>query len=452
MFKKILLTGVAVGSIVAATSAAQAGAFGLREQSAAGQGMSFAGAAANGAGLGSMFWNPATITDYQGIQASATGSLILPYAKLTNQAGSGPTYTSLSAAGASSSSGNEGLAALVPSGYLSWQINDQFWAGLSVNAPFGLGTKPEATWSGRDYNSTTSITSLNVAPTIAYKFNEMFSIAGGVNFISLKAKYTSALPAPGNPYPSTWSVLGMQGDGTAWGFNLGATFKPTSTTEIGVGYRSGMSVKVDGDFFGYAADPTKNKPVKTTIPLPQSINVGVKQKINAELTLLGGLEWTDWSVLQAPSVTYAASGVQHELLKTIPFYYKDGWYASLGAEYKWNSNLTLRTGLGYEWTPVRDAERSARLPDNDRLWTSAGLSYKFNEQLNMDFGYTHIFPKSTMVTIDANNHNRNPNLAASGLDTLITKVDSHIDIVSLGLTYRFDTPTSSTRLPGKVTK
>ncbi len=151
-------------------------------------------------------------------------------------------------------------------------------------------------------------------------------------------------------------------------------------------------------------------------------------------------------------MTYAASGAPHQLLPSIPFYYKDGWYASLGAEYKWNSNLTLRTGLGYEWTPVRDAERSARLPDNDRLWTSAGLSYKFNEQLNMDFGYTHIFPKSTMVTIDANNHNRNPNLAASGLDTLITKVDSHIDIVSLGLTYRFDTPTSSTRLPGKVTK
>jgi len=452
MFKKVLLASVAAGSMVAGSSAAHAGAFGLREQSAAGQGLSFAGAAAGGAGLGSMFWNPATITEYKGIQASATGSLILPFSKLTNQADSGSTYGALSAAfGASSNSGNEGLSALVPAGYFSWQIDNSFWAGLSVNAPFGLATKPDAAWSGRDYNSTTSVVSLNVAPTLAYKFNEMISIAGGVNFISLKAKYSSALP--GSSSPTVWPVLGMKGDGTAWGFNLGATFKPTSTTEIGVGYRSELSVKVDGDFFGYPGAPGAvfNQPVKTTIPLPQSINVGIRQKVNTELTLLGGLEWTDWSVLQAPGVNYASTGTPHNVLPTLPFYYKDGWYASLGAEYKWNSNLTLRTGLGYEWTPVKDADRSARLPDNDRLWTSAGFNYKLSDQLNMDFGYTHIFPKATMVTIDSNNHNQNPNLPA-GLKNLTAKVDSHVDIISLGLTYRFDAPASQAKLPGKVTK
>ena len=389
------------------------------------------------------------MTDYQGIQASATGTLVLPYAKLTNGTGSGASYAGLGAGfGASSNSGNEGLSALVPAGYFSWQLNDSLWAGLSVNAPFGLGTKPDASWSGRDYNSTTSIASLNVSPTVAYKFNEMISVAAGVNFMSLKAKYTSAYPALANP--STWSVLGMKGDGMAFGFNLGATIKPTSTTEIGFGYRSGMSVKVDGDFFGYSVSAV-NAPVKTTIPLPQSINVGIKQKVTADWTLLAGLEWTDWSVLKAPAVTYAANGLAHSVLPSIPFYYKDGWYASLGAEYQWNANLTLRSGLGYEWTPVRDAERSARLPDNDRLWTSVGLGYKLSNQLNLDFGYTHIFPKATMVTLDSNNHNQNVNLSA-GLQTLVAKVDSHIDIVSLGLTYRFDTPTSATKLPGKVTK
>lgn len=448
MFKKILLTSVAAGAIFAASSAAHAGAFALREQSAAGQGMSFAGAAAGGAGLSSMFWNPATMTDFQGIQASANGTLILPFSKLTNDTGTGSGYTGLGA----SNSGNEGLSALVPSGYVSWQISDSFWAGLSVNAPFGLATKPDAAWSGRIYNSTTSIASLNVAPTIAYKFNEMVSVAAGVSYMSLKAKYTSGLPT--TPNPSTWTIMGMKGDGSAWGFNLGATIKPTSTTEIGIGYRSQMSVKVDGDFSGYPLNPAYNAPVKTAIPLPQSINVGVRQKINAEWTLLGGLEWTDWSVLQAPSVTYASSGAAHTLLPSIPFYYKDGWYASLGGEYKWNANLTMRAGLGYEWTPVRDAERSARLPDNDRLWASAGFGYKVSDKLNLDFGYTRIIPKSTMVTINANNHNhsQSPSLASSQLDVLFAKVDSHVDIVSLGITYRFDTPAPATRLPGKVTK
>jgi len=42
-----------------------AGAFALREQSAYGQGSSFAGIAAGGA-LSSMYWNPAAITQFNG--------------------------------------------------------------------------------------------------------------------------------------------------------------------------------------------------------------------------------------------------------------------------------------------------------------------------------------------------------------------------------------------------
>ena len=43
-------------------SAAYAGGFAVREQSARAQGMSFAGAASASGQLSSMFWNPATIT------------------------------------------------------------------------------------------------------------------------------------------------------------------------------------------------------------------------------------------------------------------------------------------------------------------------------------------------------------------------------------------------------
>ena len=142
----------------------------------------------------------------------------------------------------------------------------------------------------------------------------------------------------------------------------------------------------------------------------------------------------------------------HLALPSIPFYYKDGWYASLGAEYKWNPDLTLRGGLGYEWSPIKDSERSARLPDNDRVWTSLGFGYKITQQLNFDVGYTHIFPKSTKITINSANHNYSLSLAAGHLGNLIANADTHIDIISLGLTYRFDTPVKPTNLPGKIVK
>src|SRR6478672_767419 len=84
--KGFRLAGAAALSISAMSGAAQAGGFALREQSAIGLGNSFAGSAAGGSGLASMFWNPATMADFAGIQSSTTISYILPYANITPDA------------------------------------------------------------------------------------------------------------------------------------------------------------------------------------------------------------------------------------------------------------------------------------------------------------------------------------------------------------------------------
>ena len=75
-----LRAGTALGLLVIATAQASAGGFGIREQSAYGQGTSFAGIAAGGA-LSSMFWNPATMTQVPGIQSESVVSGLIPYAR-----------------------------------------------------------------------------------------------------------------------------------------------------------------------------------------------------------------------------------------------------------------------------------------------------------------------------------------------------------------------------------
>ena len=47
---------------------------------------------------------------------------------------------------------------------------------------------------------------------------------------------------------------------------------------------------------------------------------------------------------------------------TLPFQYKDGWFFSGGAEYKWTDRLTVRGGIGYEISPVKDQVRDAADP------------------------------------------------------------------------------------------
>jgi long-chain fatty acid transport protein len=123
--------------------------------------------------------------------------------------------------------------------------------------------------------------------------------------------------------------------------------------------------------------------------------------------------------------------------QNIPFDYNDGWLASLGGEYKWNQNLTLRAGLGYEKSPIDDANRQIRLPDADRIWTSIGASYKVSDKISLDFAYSHLFPTNGSITSTMPLPPPAPTINFFGT------VTSHIDIVSVGLEYRWDASAAS---------
>src|ERR687898_872336 len=127
--KRLVMTAVSLSALAAAISGAEAGGFGLREQSATAQGLSFAGAASGSGGLSSMYWNPAVITMHPGWQSQYSASAIVPEAKITPGLGTSPLLLPLGA------SGDIGQDAIVVSGYSSIQINDWLWIGNSTSAP-----------------------------------------------------------------------------------------------------------------------------------------------------------------------------------------------------------------------------------------------------------------------------------------------------------------------------
>ncbi len=135
-----LLTGLAL------TEQANAGAFGIREQSAYFQGSSFAGDAAGG-DISSMFWNSAATAELPGFNMSSNYTGIFGSADLHATSGAlvtGEIYPAGSAAFTSifratpDTSTNVGTDALVPSSYATYQFNDRLFAGLGINAPDGL--------------------------------------------------------------------------------------------------------------------------------------------------------------------------------------------------------------------------------------------------------------------------------------------------------------------------
>lgn len=413
--RALLLAAVSAVAMTGIVGEALAGGFAIREQSTYGQGSSFAGIAAGGA-LSSMFWNPATITQFDGMNSESGVSLIIPDAKHTS---GGATVVN-----------NSGDMALVPGSYYSYQFNERFWAGLGINAPFGLGVSFPKIWAagaGSAYAQDSAAQSINLNPNIAYKVNDWLSVAVGLQAQYLGVKYENFLGAvPPN--------LMLKGNGWGFGVTAGVTVKPTSTTTVGLGYRSAINQNISGKVYNNIAGGS-NGPIETTLRLPDTVTLGLRQDINEKFRMLAGVEWSNWSRigtarinLKSGGPALAPGGVSQI---TLPFQYDDGWLFSLGGEYDVNQQISLRAGVAYEISPVTDAVRTPRLPDNDRMWYSIGATVKdIFPNLSADLGYSFIDVSSTPVNVVAGN----PWFTGTPYNG---SVDSNIHIFSASLRYQW---------------
>ena len=427
--KAVLLTCGGIGALLAATADANAGGFAIREQSAWGQGASFAGVAAGG-DLSAMFWNPATMTQIPGLQSSSDWSGIMPYSASTPGTGSALAGAPFFLGGTS----NTAKDALVPAGYYTWQFRPDMWLGLSLTSPFGLSVTFPDMWAGRDYGANgTSLTTYNATPSFAWRINDMISVGLGVQI-----QYGDAKLNKGLPFVGAFSDFNLEGTGWGYGFTAGVTVTPTPTTTIGLGYRSAVNQKINGTMtvVGPLAAVSTNGSTSTTLDLPDVVSLGLKQRIGPQWTLLGTVEWTNWSRIGTSAVAQG-SGAPATINGTaviLPFQFQDGWFFSVGAEYQWNDQLTVRAGAAYEKSPITDDVRIPILPDNDRYWLSFGGTYKLTPKITLDAAYSHLFVKNTSIDITSAANPWFDGTAYAGT------VDSHIDIISVAFHYRWDEP------------
>jgi long-chain fatty acid transport protein len=374
--KKLVLAA----SILATTSAAAlAGGFSVREQSAEGQGTSFAGVAAGTEGLSAMFWNPATLANNndKGLISEMNSALIMPDISADNGVGS---------FGGSANSGNIGKLALVPSSYWSYGINEDLTLGVSLNAPFGSTTDAK-TWAGSPHGNKSQVVTYNLNPSAAYRIGDMLTLGAGIQAEYMKVNINSRLP-------TGTEIFKTKGDSIGIGFTAGVLFEPAEGTDIGIGFRSSVKHKLKGNGFRGAF----NGDISANYSSPELITFGISQDITSDFRLKAGVEWSNWSRFQELRINNAATGATIALT---PSKWKDSWFFSAGGEYDVNDALTIRAGLGYEKSPVPDATRTPRLPDNDRIWLSAGASYQITESMRASLALTHIRVDDAPVSLAA---------------------------------------------------
>jgi long-chain fatty acid transport protein len=250
---------IAALAITMTATGAYAAGFALREQSAEGQGASFAGVAAGTEGLSSLFWNPATIVLHDGFNSESNVSLVLPSSRAKNGVSPGVPA-------AFSNSGDIGVATIIPTSYYTYKVSDVVYLGLGINAPFGLETKNRANWAGAPHGTKSEIFSFNVNPNIALKITDELAVAVGLQVEYFDAKLKAGLPVTGT------QIAKIKGDDIDVGFTAGILFQPTDATQIGLGFRSSIDHKLDGKatvgpFFG---------PITANVETPEIVTFGLR--------------------------------------------------------------------------------------------------------------------------------------------------------------------------------
>ncbi|MCA1406611.1 outer membrane protein transport protein [Ensifer sp. IC3342] len=405
----------AVAALLAGVATAKAGGFAVREQSAYGQGSSFAGIAAPGDSISSMFWNPAAVTTVTGVTVEGNVTAVFPRSELDVD----PSRSRLTALGITGDGGNVGQIGIVPGTYFAMPVSDQLYFGVSVTAPYGLSTTSDVPWVGMFSHLEADVLSINVSPVVGVKLNDMISVAAGLQVQYFDVEIESALAPTGSPPRQR-----IQGDDYGVGFVAGVTLTPFDGTTLGIGYRSMVKHTLDGSQsfdipVAGGLIPAGRYPITADIKLPETVTVGLRQRITESFALTAGIEWANWSRIQ--TVPFEGSPAGSDLALN----YDDGWFFAIGGEYQYNPNLTLRAGLGYEIAPTTDEDRSMRLPDADRIWASIGASYDWNERLSLDVGYSHLFVDDAPV-----------DETTAGV-RYAGEAEGSVDIISFGLRYKF---------------
>ena len=409
-FRKFVLkySTVAVLATVSNVAAAAAG-YSLVEQSGSGMGNAFAGGAASAEDASTIYFNPAGMSRLSGTQAVVALHAIRPSAEFLP----GPTAAGALLQPTGNNGGDPGDWGYVPNAYLAMEIDPALKFGIGVNVPFGLKTSYDPAWIGRFQALKSKILTVNINPSLAYRVSDTLTLGAGLNYQRIDGELTSAVNysaaaalATANPLtppaalPGLAAIAGASSEGVstvkgsdaAWGYNFGILVDATPQTRIGFSYRSTIDYTLTGTV-SFANRPAllaaaiPDSAATLNVRMPDTFSASAFHQLDGKWDLMADATWTGWSVFKQLKID-RASGAN---LITVQENWRDTWRLSVGANHHYNDRWMARMGLAYDQTPVPDAFRTARIPDQNRVWLSFGGQYKPGKDSAIDVAYTHLF-------------------------------------------------------------
>lgn len=426
-FSKTLLAS----ALTLAAGGANAAAFQLAEVSTSGLGMAYAGNAAVADNASVVATNPALMTKFQRPEMSAGGVLVDTDLHVHGTSASGNT----------ANQNNVVPTSLIPNAYFVAPINDKFAVGLGYNVNFGLSTEYSNDYNAGSLGGQTELQAHNFNVSGAYNLGNGFSFGAGVNAIYSKAEVRRTLGDLGTSaatqartaatrysaaaaqyeaaglttqaaqaraaatqynaaaaYYSTLSketeITRITGDEWSFGWNAGVAYELNENHRWGLAYHSAVDVKFKGHYRNALATNLgsviatngEERDGKLTLNLPAYWELSGYHKLTDRFAVQYSWKRTEWSRLKTLDA-YSMDDQYHYLHKKEAF--RDTNRYALGVSYDATQDLTLRAGIAYDRSASVE-HPSISIPDTNRMWYSAGATYKFTPNLSTDVGFAYL--------------------------------------------------------------
>ncbi|MCB2251569.1 outer membrane protein transport protein [Pseudomonas chlororaphis] len=415
----------AVVAILGASTSVLANGIALNEQSASSAGTAYAGRSSSALDASTIYGNPAGLTKLKRSEISA-GAAVVSVSDDINDAKSRVSGTN---------KGDSVPLGVLPFAYLSTPLDERFSIGLGLYAPSGLINDYESSFQGRYHGSYSTTREVTLQPTIAYRINDYVSIGGGptINHFTAKLQNYLATGALNNGQDTRVTV---KGDDTALGYNLGVLFDLSDATRWGINYHS----KVDYELKGHtevsgspSVIPLDGKyDNKTDLTMPESVDTSITHRFNSRWTGYLGATWKRWSRIQKIEAVNSGLSPASQAVGlgsvTEEMNWRDTWSGAVGASYQLNPQWLLRAGYAYDPSPIRNADRSVRVPVGNRQAVTLGFAYSPNSDLTIDFAYGYLWDSKVSVK-QSNNSGLQPEYSAD--------YDNSANGVSVQATYRY---------------
>jgi long-chain fatty acid transport protein len=465
MFRTLIKISAAASVAVLVSSNAQAGALAIRGYSTTGLGAAFAGLAA-GNYLSSVFANSAGISVVDGTEAEVDGTLIVTDSHLSGTATFEPAPpldspflfgSSVPLSFLNSNGGEFAGPAFLPAIYAGMSLSDRLNVGFGFTGPFGLVTKPDnENWAGQFEARTSELRTYNFNPVASYRLTPTLIVGAGAQVQFADATLKSAFPnlqafqdlfigvPPNlvlkNAFGGSNPNLVVDGDDFGFGYTVGVLWHPFSGTDIGLGFRSSIEHTLEGDIF-VAGGALGSARTSTDLETPEIVTTSIRQRISERLTLLGTVQWTDWSdlnqiIVKARSSNPNLGAVAGRPVTVLPLNWHDDWFFSGGVEIAVGDRTTLRSGVAYEESPIQNAvERSARLPDTNRVWLSVGATRNIGAAMTLNLAYSHVFFEDGSI-------DRTTEFPVGAI-RFLGRAEQDVDVFALSVNIKFGGPVPS---------